>query len=600
METNRTIAIPSQYEKLVETGRIAAFRLDWRPGMEKMPHVFWDSDVAKWVEAACYTIALQPDEKIREMIDEVVDLIISAQQPDGYINTHFTAVEPDKRWTNLRDKHELYCAGHLIEAAIAHGEATGRTDFLQAICRYADYIDTVFGPDPGKRRGYGGHPEIELALIRLYQATDVERYLKLAEYFIEERGRQPYYFDEEARARGENPAEYEHGNYSFMQAGAPIREQTEMGGHAVRAMYLYAAAADLAAIRDDRELFEVLRNLWEDLNYRKTYITGGIGSSARNEGFTEPYDLPNGTAYAETCAAIGSIFWSQRMLQYDLDGRYADSIERALYNGTISGASQDGRKYFYTNPLQSNGSHRRSEWLECCCCVSNLARLIGSLGRYIYATTDSEIIVNQYIGSEAKFAVGDIKGSIEQKTDYPWDGRNVIRLNLNERAEFGVKVRIPEWCAEPVVTVNYAPVDTSGVEKGYLHIRRNWADGDLVIVKLPMSVRRIYANPHVTADAGAVAIQRGPVVYCMEEADNPAGPVLIPDCGAFEAAFEPELLGGVVSILAEALLPTDEGWQNTLYRDRPSDTERVKAKAIPYFAWENRTPGWMGVWMKRG
>lgn len=597
MEINRTVTIPSQYEKLVETGRIGALRLDWKPGMLPKPHFFWDSDVAKWIEAACYTVAIQPDENIQRMIDEVIDLVISAQQPDGYINSYFTVVEDGKRWTNLRDKHELYCAGHLFEAAVAHHEVSGKTNFLNAVCRYADYIDSLFGPGPSQKRGYCGHEEIELALIRLYRATDEERYLKLAEFFIEERGRQPYYFDAEAVARGENPSDYEFGPYYFMQAGAPIREQTEMQGHAVRAMYFYAAAADLAAIRSDNTLYAALKVLWEDLTYKKTYVTGGIGSTSRYEGFTEAYDLPNDTAYAETCAAIGSILWNQRMLNCELDGRYADSIERAFYNGTISGASLDGVKYFYTNPLASNGSHHRSEWLECCCCVSNLARLLASLGRYVYSATDSGLVVHQHIASNAAFSIGGLCGSIEQKTDFPWDGRNVIRLNLPRRAEFSVKVRIPDWCTSPGVTVNYAPVDMTRIDKGYLEITRIWADGDLIVVQLPMPVQKVYANPKVSADLGRVALQRGPVVYCLEEIDNACASVALSNDASFSSKFEPDLLGGIVTIEGPASAFSSEGWDSRLYSHDSPVAKPVTIKAVPYYAWDNRAPGWMSVWL---
>src|SRR5256714_765313 len=311
LRANREQTLPHLYRFCKETGRIDTFRLDWKPGREPVPHVFWDSDVAKWLEAACYSLATHPDAWLSQRVDEVVALILAAQQPDGYLNTHFTAVEPEKRWTNLRDRHELYCAGHLMEAAVAHFQATGKRTLLDALSRYADYIDSVFGPEPGKKRGYPGHEEIELALVKLYRATGERRYLRLSQYFIEERGRQPHYYDAEAHLRGEDPAAFWAGTYEYNQSHLPVREQQEVTGHAVRAMYLYSTMTDLAREFHDASLLATCKRLWSHLCSTHLYLTGGIGSSPSNEGFTTDYDLPNESAYAETCAAIGLVFWKR-------------------------------------------------------------------------------------------------------------------------------------------------------------------------------------------------------------------------------------------------------------------------------------------------
>src|SRR5258705_3650448 len=305
LETNRSVTLPIEHEACRVTGRLDAFRLDWKPGQQPVPHIFWDSDVAKWIEAASYSLSTHPDPALARQLDDVVSLVVSAQQPDGYLNTHYTVVEPDKRWTNLRDRHELYCAGHLIEAAVAHYQATGQRNFLEAAGRYADYIGTVFGAGPGQKRGYCGHEEIELALVKLYHSTGDRRYLALSQYFVDERGRQPYYFDLEAQARGEDPRAFWAKTYAYMQAHQPVREQERVVGHAVRAMYLYSAMADLAAETGDEGLLRAGERLWDHLVSRSLYLTGGLGPSSANEGFTADYDLPNESAYAETCAAVG-------------------------------------------------------------------------------------------------------------------------------------------------------------------------------------------------------------------------------------------------------------------------------------------------------
>ena len=369
LRVNHTATLPAVYEAMQRAGHIGAWRLDWKPGMPKMPHIFWDSDLAKWLEAVAYSMVIHPDPKLESMADEVIGLIAAAQQPDGYLNSHFIVVEPEKRWTNLGHDHELYCAGHLIEAAAAYFEATGKRKFLDLVCRYADCIDRTFGVEPGKKRGYCGHEEIELALVKLYRVTGEKRYLNLARYFIDERGRPPCYFDTEAIARGEdlaNPARFLF-NLQYAQAHKMVREQTEAVGHAVRAMYLYCAMADVAGETGDDGLLKACRTIWADVTRKKMYITGGLGQTNADEGFTTAYNLPNDGAYCETCGACGLVFWAHRMLQVDPNGEYADVMERALYNNLLSCVSADGRSFFYENKLATRGEYHRQAYYGCSC-----------------------------------------------------------------------------------------------------------------------------------------------------------------------------------------------------------------------------------------
>ena len=400
LHVNREKTIPHIYRMCKETGRIDAYKLDWKVGQEQAPHQFWDSDVAKWIEAASYSLATHPDPTLEALLDEVITLIASAQQPDGYLNPHYTVVEPDKRWTNLRHGHELYCAGHMIEAGVAHFQATGKATLLDVVRRYADYIETVFGTEPGKKRGYCGHEEIELALVRLYRVTGNSRYLRLGQYFIDERGQSPCYFDTEP-----TPDLHRLG-LEYHQAHKPVREQTEVVGHAVRAMYLYSAMADLAYETGDETLLQTCKRLWHHLYTKRMFITGGIGSSMYNEGFSSDYDLPNDTAYAETCAAVGLVLWCQRMLQLECDAQYADIMERALYNGVLSSISQEGTTFFYVNPLANQGDLSRQEWFSCACCPTNITRLLASLGQYIYSQNEHEIAVHLYVQGAALVGEG--------------------------------------------------------------------------------------------------------------------------------------------------------------------------------------------------
>ena len=602
LRANREHTLPHLYRFCQETGRLDAFRLDWKPGREPVPHIFWDSDVAKWLEAACYSLATHPDAWLSQRVDEVVALILAAQQPDGYLNTHFTAVEPEKRWTNLRDWHELYCAGHLMEAAVAHFQATGKRALLDALSRYADYIDSVFGPEPGKKRGYPGHEEIELALVKLYRVTGEKRYLRLSQYFIEERGRQPHYYDAEARLRGEDPAAFWAGTYEYNQSHLPVREQQEATGHAVRAMYLYSAMADLAHECHDANLLAACKRLWNHLCSTRLYITGGIGSSPSNEGFSADYDLPNERAYAETCAAIGLVFWNHRLLQVECDARYADVLESALYNSVLGGISLDGKTFFYANPLASQGMHHRQEWFEVSCCPPNIARLLASLGEYIYAANETDIAVHLYIQSTARLNVGGCAVTLRQETTYPWNGAITLRIEMAESATFGLKLRLPGWCHHASLRVNGEAFDLAGhVERGYVRVERHWQAGDAVALELAMPVERMYAHPGVRQDVGCVALKRGPLVYCMEGVDHPVPlhRIILPEDADLASSFQAEMLDGVIIIHAQALMEDDADWGRTLYRSQSPRWLPAAITAIPYYAWDNRQPGEMRIWFRR-
>lgn len=606
-QVNREHTLAHIYAQCRQTGRIDALGGVYDPEVVRsgvlggnVPVLFWDSDVAKWIEAASYSLATHPDAALDALLDQVIGRIAAHQQPDGYFNSWFTAVEPHKRWTNLRDWHELYDAGHLIEAAVAHHQATGKRALLDVAVRYADYIATVFGAGPGQRRGYCGHPEIELALVRLARATGDARHLDLARYFVDQRGRQPHYFDQEALARGEDPAGYWFGGHEYSQSHRPVRQQDQVVGHAVRAAYLYSAMADLAAEDGDAALLETCRRLWRHLTSTRMYVMGGIGSSKHNEGFTGDYDLPNESAYAETCAAIALVFWAQRMQQIDLDRRYADVMELALYNAVLSGISLDGTRFFYDNPLASAGGHHRQEWFHCPCCPPNLARLVASLGGYLYAHSDDELLVHLYAQSQARLELAGQSVTLRQETRYPWDGLVTLTLGLSAPAQFGLRLRVPSWCRAPRLALNGAPAELGALEGGYALLRRVWRDGDVVTLELPMPAERVYAHPAVAADVGSVALRRGPLVYCLEQADHaaPLARLLLPRGAALGARFDPDLLEGVVVLEAQAAALSEAGWADALYRGDPPAAEACPVRAIPYAAWDNRAPGPMAVWLR--
>jgi DUF1680 family protein len=605
LETVLTRTIPSQHVQLGKHGILESLTLPDPPPPLRFPRnehnftvqVFWDSDVGKWIEAASYALSHRRDAYIEAKIEAIADDLERAQAPDGYLNCWYLGREPDRRFTNLRDNHELYNLGHLLEGAIAYFLATGRRRLLDILERYVAHVRKTIGPNPGQKRGYDGHQEIELALIKLYRLTGDRRHLDLAAYFIDERGRQPHYFDTEARARGEDPKDFWARSYEYNQSHRPVREQDRVVGHAVRAMYMYSAMADLAAELGDAGLKRACETLWADVMASKIYITSGLGPAAANEGFTEAYDLPNATAYAETCASVALIFWAQRMLHLDLDGRYADMLELALFNNALCGLSRDGEHYFYSNPLDSDGRHGRWAWHTCPCCTMNASRLIASVGGYFLSASADTIALHLYGGFSTTVTLAGGKVGLRETSTYPWSGAIRVELTPETPLDFTLKLRIPGWARGATATVNGAPIDAAA-NHGYLAITRRWQPGDTVTLDLPMPPERIYAHPAVAADFGRVALRRGPLIYCVEAADNPGGPVqrLKLPAGAGLRAEPRALFGGIVAITADARRVEDRGW-NGLYRATPPAEAPAPLTAVPYFLWNNRGNGSMAVWL---
>ncbi len=605
LDTVLSRTIPRQHAKLAEAGILESLKLPRPAPPLRIPRnshgfttqIFWDSDVGKWIEAASYALSHRRVADIEAKIDAIVEDLARAQSPDGYLNCWYNGREPDKRWTNLRDNHELYNAGHLLEGAIAYFRATGRRRFLDIMERYLDHVAATLGRGPGQKRGYDGHQEIELALVKLYRLTGDRRRLDLAAYFIDERGRQPHYFDQEALARGDDPAAFWAGTYEYCQAHRPVREQTKMVGHAVRAMYMATAMADLALELDDAALKAACEALWRDVTTAQMYVTAGLGPKESNEGFTEPYDLPNETAYAETCASVALIFWAQRMLHLDLDGAYADVMERALYNGALSGLSREGTTFFYANPLESRGQHRRWDWHICPCCTMNVARLVASIGGYFLSSSDAGLAVHLYGGFSAAPSIQGKRVTINETSDYPWSGAIRIAVDPEVPTTFELKLRIPGWARTATAAVNGQSVPVAPV-RGYAAISRRWSPGDVVALELPMPPERLRAHPDVRMDVGRVALQRGPLIYCVEEVDNPGGPVqrLTLPRDAAVSVERADALGGATVLKAPArvLVPAEGG---ALYSAAPPATRAATLTAVPYFLWANRGPGSMQVWI---
>ncbi|MCR8632933.1 glycoside hydrolase family 127 protein [Paenibacillus radicis (ex Xue et al. 2023)] len=579
--------------------------------------VFQDSDVAKWLEAVSYLLETGKDPDLERLADEVIEIIAKAQQKDGYLNTYFSLKEPEMKWMNLAECHELYCAGHMIEAAVAYYRATGKKKLLDVACRLADCIDEVFGAEAGKLHGYDGHQEIELALVKLYHATGTNSYLSLSQYFLNERGTSPSFYDIEFERR--NRKTHFSGlnmvrDRSYSQAHLPVRLQETAEGHAVRVVYMCSGMADVAAETGDEELLEACRRLWSNIVNKRMYITGAIGSMAHGEAFSLDYDLPNDTAYAETCASIGLIFFAQRMLQIETRSEYADVMEQALYNTVISGMSRDGRQFFYVNPLEvwpqacdknKNLSHvkpQRQGWFGCACCPPNIARLLASLGRYMYSTKDQTLYAHLYIGSQVDIELGGHQIGLLQQSQLPWKGNVHFELTVEGAVEFTLALRIPKWCKAAEIRLNGITFQTDDVlVDGYVYINRVWQSGDTVELNLPMPVNRMKGHPLLRETIGKVALQRGPIVYCMEEADN--GPnlhqIVIARQTQEQVQYHAEVLGGLQVLSVEAYREQTDGWDNLLYKVEDNiRTESVTATFIPYFSWANRGRGEMAVWVR--
>lgn len=620
----RNVVIPYQYEALHDrapgaepSGAVQNFRI--AAGQAEGEYVGWvfqDSDVAKWLEAVGYSLQIERDPELERRADELIDLVAAAQHPDGYLNTYFTIKEPGNRWTNLTDCHELYCAGHMIEAAVAYYEATGKDKLLNVMKRMIDHIETVFGYEEGQLRGYDGHEEIELALVKLYRLTGEERYLKLAAFFINERGQEPNFLHEEWERRGRrghfNPNVQDRLDVAYFQAHKPVREQSEAVGHAVRAVYLYTAMADLARLTGDAELEAACRKLWHNVTRTQMYVTGGIGSTHHGEAFTFDFDLPNDTIYAETCASIGLIFFAQRMLLLEPKAEYADVMERALYNNVLGSMAQDGKHYFYVNPLEvwpqacscNPGKHHvkaeRQAWFGCACCPPNVARLLSSLNRYLYTRRGDTLYANLYVGSELSEEFGGVPVRITQSSELPWNGAVRFKVDSEREAFFTLALRVPGWCPGMTVAVNGERVILSGdqMQGGYLMLERSWHSGDVIEVDLTIRTSLVYADVRVRADNHKAAIQRGPLVYCAESADNGeiVAALSLTQNAAFSERPASDLPGGAIAVETEAYRSVPET-SGLLYRTEAPARENVQLTAVPYFLWGNRGRGEMTVWL---
>ena len=577
IEINRTSTLPQCFRQCEETGRIKNFEVAGRLAEGKFEGIYFnDSDVYKVVEGAAHILATQPDEQIEDYLDQLISKFAAAQQDDGYLNTYYTLVEPDHRWSNLPVMHELYCAGHLFEAAVAHFQSTGKHNLLDIAIKFADHIDGIFGE--GKRIGVPGHQEIELALVKLYEVTGEKRYLNLAAFFIDQRGKS---------------------GADYCQDHMPVRQQSEITGHAVRAMYLYAGVADIARYTGAPDLFASMDRIWDDVTLRKMYVTGSIGPSGHNEGFTVPYDLPNETAYAETCAAIGMVLWSHRMFLLHGHSQYIDVLERSLYNGLLSGVSLDGSEFFYTNPLASYGNHHRQPWFGCACCPTNVVRFVPQVGGYFYATTEDSLWVNLYAANRATVSVAGQTVSICQESDFPWDGHIKLTIEPTTSNNFRLCLRHPDWSSQVDLLVNDDRLrDLPANKNGYFELARIWQPGDTVEVNFNMSAQRIVTNPQVKSNLGKVALCRGPMIYCLEAIDNEGSTrdIALPRTNQLEASFESDLLGGVTVLRGAANRRGSTEWENQLYQTTEADRD-IQIMAIPYFAWDSRQAGQMTVWL---
>jgi DUF1680 family protein len=573
--------------------------------------VFQDSDLAKWIEAASYSLVWRPDPDLEKLIDDAVDIACNAQQDDGYLNTYYIINGLEKRFTNMRDNHELYCLGHFIEGGAAYYEAVGKRKLLDALIRYVDCVDALIGPEEGKIHGYPGHEIIEMALIRLYYITKNEKHLKLARYFIDERGKEPLYFVDEF---GKNGVPWRwrdsYFQYQYYQAGKPVREQNTAQGHAVRAGYLYSGMADTAKITGDDLLMDSCEAIWNNIVNRQMYINGSIGQTAYGEAFSFDYDLPNDTIYAETCAAISLAFFAKRMTAVKPKGIYGDVLEKTLLNGIISGMSLDGKKFFYVNPLEAvpdaseknfNYKHvkiERQKWFACACCPPNLARIVASLGSYAYSARPDALYSHLFFGNETKAVLGGREIGVKMETKYPWEEEINVSFTISGKVQFTYGIRIPGWCGKYQITLNNNEVKYS-VEDGYALLDREWSGGDKVTIIFEMPVTLVEANPHVREDTGKAAVTRGPVVYCLEEDDNgkELHKIRIGGGKDFTPKYEPNFLGGVVTLSSKGKKLKD--WEgDTLYRAlSEAEYEDKDLRWIPYYSWANRHAGEMIVWV---
>ena len=575
--------------------------------------VFQDTDVAKWLEAVAYSLNKKRNPKLEEAADGAIDLIAKAQCEDGYLNTYYT-ITGKKRWSNLFEGHELYTAGHMIEAAVAYYQATKKRKFLDVVCRLSDYLCQVFGPEEGKIHGYPGHPEVELALVKLYRVTGKREYLVLADYFVKTRGQRPCYFLSEDCIKNGNYIfpEFKDFDLSYNQSHMPLMEQNLAEGHAVRAVYLYSALADLAYEYQDEALIRQCESLWNSIVNKKMYITGSIGSAAYGERFTGDYDLPSDTNYSESCATVGLAMFSNRMFRLTRDGKYMDIVEKALYNTLLAGIALDGKHFFYVNPLEvvpetvkKNPTYRhikttRQLWFGVACCPPNIARTLASLGDYMYAVDQNTVYVNLFIQNRFDVILSSGKVSVSQECDYPVS--NTITLNVDpeeEFKEFTLAVRIPSYSLGAVLKINGKEV-VLPVENGYLYVKRTWKKGDVVTIHLNVPFRFVRSNPRVRQNIGKVCLMKGPVVYCLEEADNGdfLSAAVIDTNIQPEEEFDPSLLGGTLCAKLKGSRIDYETTDDSLYGEAKPVYVEAEFKAVPYSGWNNRGEGEMIVWMR--
>ena len=598
IETNRTVTIPFAIDKNEETGRVGNFAIAaGRKEGKYQGRRFNDTDVYKVMEGIAYSLQVHPDPELEEYTDGLIELIAAAQEEDGYLYAARTADPKNpapgagpERWSRLRGSHELYNAGHMYEAAVAYFQATGKRTFLDVAVKNADMLVRTFGPD--KRRDVPGHQEIEIGLAKLYRVTGKREYLDLAKFFLDERGR-PHdggLYPEDSPFAIYNGREY-------MQDHLPVTEQQEAVGHAVRATYMYAGMADVAALTGSAVYIQAIDRLWENVVSKKLYLTGGVGARHTSEAFGDNYELPNLSAYTETCAAVGNAFWNHRMFLLHGDAKNIDVLERVLYNGLISGVSLKGDRFFYQNPLESRGKRERSPWFEVACCPGNIVRFIPSFPGYIYAQKEDNLYVNLYVKSETAVRLNGLRVSLKQETQYPWEGKVVLTVDPDREDEFTVLLRIPGWAQnQPVPSDLYKFLDEqdknigiwvngdpfpSETEQGFVRLHRRWSSGDTIELRLPMPVRRVSSHTNVEDNQGKVALQRGPIVFCFEGVDN-ADRILdrsLPDDSPLETEFLPDLLGGLVII-------------------KGVSADNDPLAAIPYYAWAHRGAGEMAVWMR--
>lgn len=585
--------------------------------------LFQDSDFSKWIEAVAYSLTQHPDEELERIADGAIDIVCAAQQDNGYLDTYYIINDMSKVFTNLRDNHELYCFGHLTEGAVAYYQATGKDKLLNAARRFADYVYECFGKEDGRKKGYPGHEIAEMALMRLYDVTGDEKYRELSEFFINQRGTRPYYFD------AEHPETVKKGHedelrHSYNQAHLPVREQDEAVGHSVRAVYLYSGMADVARVDGDESLYNACLKLWDNITQKKMYVTGGIGATHMGEAFSFNYDLPNDTAYSETCAAIGLVFFARRMLEIKADRRFADVMERALYNTVLAGMAADGKSFFYVNPLEvyPKACHEdarkfhvkpvRQKWFGCACCPPNIARLLSSLSMYAYTENDDTLFAHLFVGGSVNKYIGrtggrgDAEGVSEDclsfyvTTDMPWQGTTVYGCTNEKPVRGTLAIRIPEWSRSFKVSGVTGELDesTAQLKDGYLYVTRDWKKGDSVKLELSMETEFVAANTEVREDMNKTALRRGPFIYCLEEADNGAGLHMLSVC----VDSKPEELmlniagADVVAlrIAGKRRKASDMALYGTL---KKPEYEEVELIYVPYYAWNNRGEGEMSVWV---